>query len=262
MANEPDRHVGEFGRWLASIEALAETQRQSPVDERFATIERTPLFGENGLVHLVWQGEAEDVAVRGAVTDGAPELELIHVAGTDLFYRSVELDPKAEYTYNFVVDYDNPQQDPGNPHSVDAGFNVSSELRMPEWPASPFLDAPADDAPRGTLDGFPFRSEVMDNSREIKIWRPAGYGADPEVRYPVLVVNHGDNLLRGGLMQNVLDNLVGNSVAPVVAVFVPRVAPPALRHEPALPQHHKHVESLCARDHGLLGDARDAQPVG
>ena len=40
----------------------------------------------------------------------------------------------------------------------------------------------------------------------------------------MLVVNHGDNLLRGGLMQNTLDNLVGNSVAPLIAVFVPRVA--------------------------------------
>ncbi len=38
----------------------------------------------------------------------------------------------------------------------------------------------------------------------------------------MLVVNHGDNLLRGGLMRNTLDNLVGDVVAPLIAVFVPR----------------------------------------
>ena len=58
------------------------------------------------------------------------------------------------------------------------------------------------------------------------MWRPADYGRDPDARYPVLVVNHGDNLLRGGLMQNSLDNLVGTSVAPLIAVFVPRTSPP------------------------------------
>ena len=93
---------------------------------------------------------------------------------------------------------------------------------MPQWPASPHLDEPGEDAPRGSLDTFQFRSEILDNTREVKVWRPADYGQNPETRYPLLVVNHGDNLLRGGLMQNTLDNLVGNSVAPMIAVFVPR----------------------------------------
>ena len=70
------------------------------------------------------------------------------------------------------------------------------------------------------------RSEILDNARQIQVWRPPGYGSDPETRYPVLVVNHGDNLLRGGLMRNTLDNLVGKEVAPLVAVFVPRASGP------------------------------------
>ena len=76
------------------------------------------------------------------------------------------------------------------------------------------------------LDGFPFRSEILDNTREIRVWRPADHGRNPEQRYPVLVVNHGDNLLRGGLMQNSLDNLVGQRVAPLITVFVPRLSGP------------------------------------
>ena len=211
-----------FGSWVESVEALPEAERQAAVDSRFAKIETTPIGEKNGLAHFVWRGSAEDVGVSSDVALPAGDLGLYRLAGTDLFFRSVELDPKAQYTYAFSVDYGQPSIDPLNPHTVDMGFAVISELRMPEWPASPHLDAPAEDAPRGSLDNFQFRSKILDNTREVKVWRPAGYG-DPETRYPVLIVNHGDNLLRGGLMQNTLDNLVGESVAPLVAVFVPRL---------------------------------------
>ena len=219
-----DRLRGAFGTWIASVEALPGSERQAAVDARFATVETTPIFGEDGLVHLVWRGDAQDVGLRGGVTGDAQELGLYRLEGSDLFFHSVQLDPKAEYTYNFLIDFENPVLDPHNPYSVDAGFFTSSELRMPEWPASPHLDPPADDAPRGTLDRFQFRSEILENTREIQLWRPADYGQDAEQRYPLLVVNHGDNLLRGGLMQNVLDNLVGQTVAPLIAVFVPRLS--------------------------------------
>jgi enterochelin esterase-like enzyme len=221
-----ERYLGQFGQWLAGVEALPEAERRAAVESRFATVETTPLFDEGGVVHVVWRGKAEDVAIRADFIDGGQELGLHQVSGTELFFRSFELDPKAQYTYALSVNFEDPQRDPGNPYSVDNGFFVTSELRMPEWPASPHLEEAAEDAPRGTLDRFPFRSEILENTREIQAWRPADYGQDPERRYPLLVVNHGDNLLRGGLMQNVLDNLVGNSVEPLIAVFVPRTNPP------------------------------------
>ncbi len=219
-----DRIKGALGAWIESVEALAEAERQAAVEARFATIESAPITEENGVTHFVWRGDAEDVGVGGDVAPNGEELGLFRLAGTDLFFRSLELDPKAQYTYRFTVDYGDPSPDPMNPLSVDLGFASVSELRMPAWPAAPHIEPPAEDAPRGTLDGFPFHSEILGNTRELKVWRPHGYG-NPEVRYPVLIVNHGDNLLRGGLMQNTLDNLVGESVAPLVAVFVPRTEP-------------------------------------
>jgi enterochelin esterase-like enzyme/outer membrane protein assembly factor BamB len=224
--DEADRLKGQFGTWVATVEALSPSERAAAVDRRFAEVASTPLIEDDGWVHFVWRGEAEDVGLTGDVTPSGEEQGLYHVEGTDLFFRSLQLDPKAQYSYGLIVDFGNPQTDPGNPYTVDNGFVVLSELRMPEWPASPHLDPPADDAPRGTLDRFLFHSETLDNTREIQLWRPADYGRDPGQRYPVLVVNHGDNLLRGGLMQNTLDNLVGKSVAPLIAVFVPRVASP------------------------------------
>ncbi len=226
---DPTGHLkGQMTDWVASVLKLPEGDRQAAVDERFAGVDSSPLLGEGGLVHFFWRGEAEDIGLQdnnGDIVDPTDNA-LIRVAGTDLFVRSVELDPKAQYTYSLTVDYGNGTPDPFNPHTVDNGFNVVSELRMPEWPASPHLEEPAEGEPRGALDTFPFRSEALDNTRQIQVWRPHDYGQNPEVRYPVLIVNHGDNLVRGSLMRNTLDNLVGKSVAPVVAVFVPRVAGP------------------------------------
>lgn len=220
-----ERLKGDFGKWIASVEALGEGKRQAAVDSRLGGIEKTPLVDEDGHVHFVWRGEAEDVAVTGSIVEGGGELGLYRLAGTDLFYRSVQLDPKAQYTYGFAVDFGTPAADPRNPHTVDNGFGVASDLRMSAWPAAPHLDPPAEGAARGTLDSFPFRSEILENTRQMQVWRPADYASDPERRYPVLIVNHGDNLVRGGLMRNTLDNLVGTRVAPLIAVFVPRTNP-------------------------------------
>jgi hypothetical protein len=258
-----ERLKGGFGQWIASVEALPEAERQAAVDRRFEAIETTPLIGEGGLAHLVWRGEAEDVGVRGDFVEDGQELGLYRLDGTHLFFRSVELDPKAQYTYGFTVDFGDPQTDPHNPYTVDLGFVVLSELRMPEWPASPHLEAPEEGAPRGTLDRFPFRSDILENTREIRVWRPAGYGEDPERRYPLLVVNHGDNLLRGGLMQNVLDNLVGDSVAPLIAVFVPRLAG-AEYGGPAAESYMRFLveELLPHLDHHYLTDPGDRAIMG
>ena len=224
QAEDAERLLGEFGAWVASVEALPIGERASAVERRFAEVETTPLIEDGGLVHVVWRGEAEDVGVTGDVVPAGQEVGLHRLEGTGLFFRSLQLDPKAQYAYGLIVDFDDPQPDPGCPYTVNNGFGVLSELRMPEWPASPHLDAPAADVARGTLDQFLFHSEILDNTREINVWRPPGHGRDPEERYPVLVVNHGDNLIRGGLMQNTLDNLVGNRVAPLLAVFVPRMS--------------------------------------
>ncbi len=224
---DPTGHLlGELKTWTAATLELPESERQSAVDARFAGIEASPFFEEEGIAHFFWRGEAEDVGLDSQEISPGAENALHRIPGTDLFLRSAELDAAGQYTYTLAIDYEEGAPDPRNAHTVDNGFDQVSEVRMPGWPQSPHLEPPAEDTPRGELDTFQFRSEVLDNARQIQVWRPPGYGSDPETRYPVLVVNHGDNLLRGGLMRNTLDNLVGKEVAPLVAVFVPRASGP------------------------------------
>ncbi len=218
--------LGELKSWAVATLELPESARQAAVDARFADIEASPFFEDGGIAHFFWRGEAEDVGVESQEIAPGDDNALHRIPGTDLYLRSAELDSAAQYTYTLTIDYDEETLDPRNDYVVDNGFDQVSEVRMPDWPQSPHLEPPAEDAPRGELDTFQFRSEVLDNARQIQVWRPPGYGSDPETRYPVLVVNHGDNLLRGGLMRNTLDNLVGKEVAPLVAVFVPRASGP------------------------------------
>lgn len=225
VAEAAPKVLGAMAAWVAAVEAAPAGARAAKVDERFGPDVATPVVDADGTTHFVWRGDAKDVGLAGDVAPAGEELAMHQVAGTDLWLRSVALDRAAQYSYAFVVDFGQPGPDPRNPHQIDNGFARFSDLRMPEWPAAPHLE-PAPAAAKGTLDGFPFRSEKTNSTREIKVWRPAGYGANPEQRYPLLVVNHGDNLLRGGLFQNTLENLVGNGVEPVVAVFVPRAAFP------------------------------------
>ena len=225
-----DRLKGEFGTWIERVESLDASERQAAVDEYFSSVEATPLLEGESLVHFVWRGEAEDVAlsgVTGVPPDPGPEVVLERLAGTDLFFTSIELISDAQYNYALSIDYEDPGVDENNPYRVDEGGNgLFSDLRMPNWPPSPHLDVPAEDAPRGSMDTFQFTSNILESTRQIQVWRPADYGSDPEKRYPLLVVNHGDGHLLGGLMNNVLDNMVGTSVEPLIALFVPRVAGP------------------------------------
>ncbi len=217
---ETTARLGDFGAWLEGVEAMPEGRRQAAVEERFASIEESPLIeGEDGLVHFFHRGKAQDVAIS---FNGQPAEAFEHLAGTDLWWHSVELQPASQYAYQLAVDYESPGPDPSNPQSSDEGFAVFSQVYTPGWPAESHLDDPAEDAQRGTIDVFQFRSEILDNTRQIEVWRPHDYDADATVRYPTLYVNHGGQYLDFASFSNTLDNLVGKSVRPLVAVFVPR----------------------------------------
>jgi len=46
----------------------------------------------------------------------------------------------------------------------------------------------------GRLERFPFESQILDNTREVTVYLPAGYDEREERRYPVLYMHDGQNL--------------------------------------------------------------------
>jgi enterochelin esterase-like enzyme len=71
----------------------------------------------------------------------------------------------------------------------------------------------------GKLETFDFESKITENSRKITVYLPPGYDESGDA-YPALYVHYGQMAQDMGKLHVSLDNLIGKSVAPVIAVFV------------------------------------------
>ena len=164
---------------------MPEADRQAKVDAYFGNVSSTPITEADGSAHIIYRGDAEDVGLQGTILgwDGA-ELSLHQVAGTDLFYRSLKLDPAGAYDYAMAINYAQPGADPANDLGVNQGFRQISALRMPNFRSNEHLAAPAEGAPTGALHEFRFHSESLDRARNVQVWTPPGFSA--ENTYPLL----------------------------------------------------------------------------
>lgn len=208
--------LGEFGEWVRQVEQAED--KQAMVAELMAEHDSFPIVEGDRLVHFVYKGDVEDIALTGAVVQG-PDLALNRIEGTDLYYRSMNLEPASIYTYRMTI-WDEGMADPLNPKKAGPEGNELSIITTGGFEEPTHLD----EAERqGTVEEYTWKSEMLDNERTVNFYLPPGY-ADSEDRYPVLVVNHGNQALALASMNNTLDNLIAEGrIEPVVAAFVPRM---------------------------------------
>jgi outer membrane protein assembly factor BamB len=175
---------------------------------------------EPGLVHFLFQGDAQDVAIAGSMIDESKSDALTRIAGTDLWHRSYALEPGARFEYRFQVDFGDWIADPRNPRTVPGGAGPPlSEVVTREYvERTHFL--PRSDGPRGRLEPLEYASAALGSTRELQVYLPAGYDAG-DAAYPLLLVHEGADWLASGGLANTLDNLSGTRMRPVIAVFIP-----------------------------------------
>ena len=203
---------GEFGAFVRQV--MASNDKKNLVESYFKDQKSFPIT-EGNLVHYVYRGEVEDMAVSRGFGDEVP---MTRVEGTDLFFFTEELDADSHWEYHYSV-YGERMLDPRNPHIIGEGQRARNELRMPQWKVPDFFHAPR--GPVGSVAELELDSKTLGGKRKVDVYLPAGYeGSDK--RYPLLVVN--DNMIRTrGAMQTALDNLIGRQeVAPVIVAFVAR----------------------------------------
>jgi enterochelin esterase-like enzyme len=203
---------GAFGTFVAGLQQADD--KNAKLDAFFAEHTRFPIIEDDGLVHFVFRGEVDDIALS---LGSELQVPLTRVAGTDFYFHSTELDPAGYWPYNFAS-YDEPRLDPLNPLTIGVEPRIRNELRMPRWPAPDYFTEPGGE--RGRLDTFSFTSTVREGDREITVWLPPGYDAGDR-RFPLWVVVQGDDALAIAQMDVALDNLTGTAVAPMVVAFVP-----------------------------------------
>ncbi|MEM7357427.1 MAG: alpha/beta hydrolase-fold protein, partial [Acidobacteriota bacterium] len=210
---------GDFGTF---VEKLAAAERKSEMIERFLAEHpaRPILEGptpEGTLVHFVYHGEVDDLAVSGNFIRDGKEHAMHRVEGTDFYFRSYALPEKAVFTYRFSV-FDERMTDPANPRKTGSEGQEHSVLATAGWQAPSHLREP--EGERGSFETLHWKSEQLDNEREIQVYLPPGY-RDGSGHYPLLVVNDSDQAISMGEMDKSLDNLIGRTVAPVIVAFVP-----------------------------------------
>jgi enterochelin esterase-like enzyme/outer membrane protein assembly factor BamB len=218
----------DFERFVRKVER-AEAKRLL-IDDFMAKQSSFPIV-EDGWVHFVYRGTADDVAVTGSMTEYQVEESLEKIDGTDLFYRSYEAGPGTRWEYRYNVDFENAQPDPLNPRRVPGREGDLSEVTTAGFERSKW-DEPYTGAKRGTIETFALASTVLGNEREVAVYLPAGYEKGSE-RYPVVIAIEGQDWRELGHLPNVLDHLTSDGAASVIVAFVgrPEGAPPQGRPE-------------------------------
>ncbi|MCH9651439.1 MAG: PQQ-binding-like beta-propeller repeat protein [Deltaproteobacteria bacterium] len=224
---EPKVYLGEFGRLVQSLEELPRDQRAGRLDAYLTENSTWPLTevdNDSGFAHVLYRGQGTDVAVQGNLTGVERELVLHRIDGTDLFYRSFELDPKGLWEYRLTIEFQDAVPDPANPATLEFGERTLSSLVMPEYTGNAHRPPITTDAPKGQIESFAFSSQVLDNERQITVYLPPSYRSEESRSYPLLVVNSDRNLPFLHL-DHTLDQLIANrQLEPLVVAFVPQAS--------------------------------------
>jgi len=226
-----------FGAFLAEAEQAED--RQAVVDAYLAKQASFPIVEGSDLVHFVYSGDGDDVGIVGDMIGFRREDPMNRLPGTDLFHYSMRLEPDAAVLYGFIPDYDEPVADPRNPRNAEGLFGEVSWFSMPAWHAPDYLTE-ADVSRRGRIETVEWErpaeepkedeepAEPAEEAEEekgpriqtVQVYLPAGYDTETGRRYPVLYVHGGKAALEQGKMNHALDHLIGETVEPLIAIFV------------------------------------------
>jgi enterochelin esterase-like enzyme len=207
-----------FDRFLADLERVED--KAFLIDAYIAANWPLPVIEHTGMVHFLFRGEAKDVGIVGDMIGFRREDPMTRVPGTDLFHYSTRLEPDAAIHYGFLVDYGEPTPDPFNPRRAEGLFGEVSFFEMPGRRASGFAEEAAE-ARQGSLEELTWTSAILeDQERRAMVYLPAGYDPEGDSTYPTLYVHSGQDALDKGDFKNALDELIGESVRPLIVVFV------------------------------------------
>ncbi|NIR52479.1 PQQ-binding-like beta-propeller repeat protein [candidate division KSB1 bacterium] len=220
--------VSSNSEFVKFVKKLNSAQNKNVlIDEFMNSHEQFPVIEGDSLVHLIYLGDANDMALVSDVTASRHEAPMKRVAETNFFYYSVSLEPDARMNYRFVRNFEENITDPLNSRKVASISGESSWVSMPNWEEPKHLVEP-EGMKRGRIDTLQFESKLSKNTRRLDVYLPADYD-ESETRYPVAYVHWGVFAQKLGKMQNTVDNLIGRSVSPVIVVFIPRIPRSGMR---------------------------------
>lgn len=195
-----------------------------------------PAGDDTALLTFLYRGAETNVRILGAPS--ADHDPMLHLAGTDVWYRTYEVPLETRLSYRLSADIpDVPgsfwenrvailataKSDPLNkmPWPADAidPWRQKSVIELPQAPGQPFVQ-PDPDVAAGTVESFDFESEKLGNTRKVSLYRPAGF--DPDDKSTVmLVLFDGISYQKDVDVPGILDRMQAAGVIPqTVAVLI------------------------------------------
>jgi len=214
----------QFQLFVDRINSAPYQERTAIVDSFLTEHSVMPFIEQDSICLFVYRGNVTNVCVAGDANgwsiDGSPMTAL---SSTNLRYYSDVYEPDARLDYKFVLNGSNWILDPMNPRTSTGGYGPNSELAMPEY-VQPTEIEYYPNIPHGTIQTFSFSSDILGNSRTIKVYTPPDYDSYPENYYPVLLFHDGLEYITLGSANNIIDYLLSEGrINPIIAVFVPPV---------------------------------------
>ncbi|VWC42141.1 alpha/beta hydrolase-fold protein [Burkholderia lata] len=221
--------------------AASGTPLVEPVPAQPARIDATIARGLNPpdeatrLVTFLWRGARDNVRLLGSPSGEHDTLR--HLPGSDVWYRSYVVPATTRISYLLApdvpeLDLDDgarrrailatAQRDPLNPHAfmnpAPDPFQGKSVLELRDAPPQPWIAARAN-VPAGSLTAYRFVSTVLGNTRDVYLYRPAGYRADDPAR-ALVVVFDAHAYVDAVPTPTILDNLIAEGRVPRTAALI------------------------------------------
>jgi len=215
-----EKEKTRFSEFLAEVER---SHNKSEIVDRFwSSIKSFPLVEWPDRVYFLYRGEGQDIAVYGDFL-GQDEEPMRHISGTDVFYYETRLEPDASITYRYFKNFEEMISDPHNARkTTDRRGNPLSWMTMPAYREPSHLKT-ASAGRKGKMANFAFDSKSRPGaSIKLDVYLPGGYDTTQD-DFPVLYVFGGPEVQTIGALTNSVDNLIGNTIKPLIVVFLKEI---------------------------------------
>jgi len=185
----------------------------------FLAAETFPLTAP-GLATFAWRGEAMRVELLRWIHAGIDRTPFVRIADTDLWLLTLNVEDGGRFEYKLGIDPGSGEYwtlDPQNPARAGDPFGENSVCRtwgyeLPVWSLP-------QGAPTGRIETIAIESQTFSETRQERVYLPAGYGSDSA--YPLVVIHDGDDFDTYADLSISLDNLIeGGDIPPIVAVLI------------------------------------------
>ena len=202
-----------------AVTAFLDKGRPEPdAIDAFLAAEPFPLTAP-GMATFAWRGEAERVELLRWIHAGIDRTPFVRVPETDLWLLTLGVEDGGRFEYKLGIRRDDGEHwilDPLNPARAGDPFGENSVCRT--WSYEPPAWSVPQGAPAGQVETLAVDSATFGETRQERVYLPAGHDADAP--YRLIVIHDGDDFDTYASLKVSLDNLIdAGDIPPVIAVL-------------------------------------------